>query len=259
MKPYLTGLAKRCTGALWAASELNGFVYNACLRNGMRRPDIPVRPVELYGQCGEDLIVISLLTAKGLSEGVDLSKQKYLEIGGNHPFASSATFLLNKRLNMTGVIVEANPNLLEDLRNGRPNDIIVHGAVQDRDVNSVKLSISKLSEISSLDRTFVLEWANGSVGEAELIDVPALRMDQIVHDYLGDDAPCFLSIDVEGLDLVLLRDFDFRRYRPWFVQTEPSEGYIPGNTKGIIDYMQSANYELIAKTPINLIFGDRNK
>ena len=259
MKRYLNILARRCAGAVWGASELNGFVYNACLRNGVRRPDIPVRSVEFYGQCGEDLVVISLLTAKALSEGVDLSKQKYLEIGGNHPFATSATFLLNKRLNMTGVIVEANPKLIEELKKGRPNDIVVHGAVQDRDVNSVQLSISKLSELSSLDRTFVLGWANGSIGEAELVAVPALRLNQIVHDYLHDDAPYFLSIDVEGLDLMLLRDFDFRRYRPWFVQTEPSDHHIPGNTKNIVDYMRSANYDLIAMTAVNLIFGDRNK
>ena len=63
---------------------MNSFVYDACLRSRVRRPDIRVRPVELYGQCGEDLIVRSLLEAKALSEGIELRHERYLDIGGNH-------------------------------------------------------------------------------------------------------------------------------------------------------------------------------
>ena len=74
-----------------------------------------------------------------------------MEVGGNHAFATSPTFLLHRRLGMTGVIVEANPDLLEDLRKGRPRDLIVHGAVQTQQVDSVTLTISNKSELSSLD------------------------------------------------------------------------------------------------------------
>ena len=243
-------------GALWGALRLNAYVYDACLRSRIRRPDIAVRPVELYGQCGEDLIVLSLLEAKALSDGIDLRLERYLEIGGNHPFATSATFLLNKILGMTGVIVEANPRLIADLKKGRPDDTIVHGAVQAGDAKTVTLSVSRLSEISSLDRDFVLRWAHGSVGEAERVEVVALRMNQIVRDYLNGESPCFLSIDVEGLDLTLLRDLDFAAFRPWFVQAELSEGYIPGNTRAIIEHMRSVGYVLVAKTSVNLIFRD---
>src|SRR5215471_17897675 len=85
----LRKLSGRARAALWGALRLNGFVYDACLRARVRRPDIRVRPVEMYGQCGEDLIVRSLLEAKALSDGVDLRRERYLEIGGNHPFATS--------------------------------------------------------------------------------------------------------------------------------------------------------------------------
>jgi FkbM family methyltransferase len=235
---------------------LNAFVYDACLRYRIKWPDIPVRPVEFYGQCGEDLIVLCLLEAKALRDGVDLKFKRYLEIGGNHPFATSATFLLNRRLGMKGVIVEANPKLIADLKKGRPDDTIVHGAVQASDAKTVTLSVSRLSEISSLDRDFVLKWAQGSVGEAERVEVLALRMNQIIRECLNGESPCFLSIDVEGLDLTLLQDLDFAAYRPWFVQAEPSEGYVVGNTRAIIDHMESVGYVLIARTAVNLIFRD---
>jgi hypothetical protein len=244
--------------ATWGALRRNNFVYNACLRARVRRPSIPVRPVEYYGQCGEDLIIASLLEAKAVCDDTDLTKEKYLEIGGNHPFATSATFLLSKKFNMHGVIVDANPALIPELKKGRPGDIIVHAAVHDENANVATLVLSKLDEISSLDRSMVQRWNGGAVGEAGLIDVPAMRINDIIKYYLGGVAPSFMSIDVEGYDLRLLRDFDFTRYRPWFVQVEYVDNlYPPGNSRDIIEFMRSAGYGLIAKTDVNLIFSAR--
>ena len=239
------------------ATLLNGFVYEACLQARIRRPDIPVRAVEFYGQCGEDLIVQALLEARALSTGVSLAEQKYFEIGGNHPFATNSTFLLHRRLGMTGVIVEANPELISDLEKGRPNDTIVHGAVQTRALETVKLSVSNQNELSSIDRDFVLQWNDGEVGEARWIDVPALRINDLVREHFEDHTLAYMAIDVEGLDLDLLRDFDFEATRPWLVQAEPSEHHLPKNSERINEHMQSVGYGLIAKTDVNLIFCDQ--
>ena len=233
---------------------MNGFVYDACRQTGIGRPDIPVHSVELYGQCGEDLIVRSLLEARAVRDGVDLRQQKYLDVGGNHPFATSNTFLLNKALGMVGVIVEANPELIADLEKGRPADTVVHGAVQTNASETVKLSVSNHSELSSIDRRFVLEWDRGEVGEARWIDVPALRINDVVREHFDGQAPVYLSIDVEGLDLDLLQDFDFSLYRPWIVQAEPSDHHRPGNSERIVNHMRSVGYGLVAMTKVNLIF-----
>lgn len=253
----LRKVVRRLSGGIFGAALLNGFVYEACLRARVRRPDIPVRAVELYGQCGEDLIVRSLLEAKALSDGADLSRQKYLEIGGNHPFATSGTYLLNASLGMSGVIVEANPKLIADLEKGRPSDVIVHAAIQTEALETVKLSVSNQSELSSIDRTFVQQWNNGEVGEASWIDVPALRINDLVRTHFDDRDPAYMSIDVEGLDLDLLRDFDFVLCRPWLVQAEPSDHHHRQNSDRMIDHMDSVDYELVARTAVNLIFRDR--
>ena len=112
MKTALKALARRSLSAFMGARELNSFVYKTYLRARVKWPDIPVKPVELYGQFGEDLIVLSLLEAKALTDRLDLKKERYLEIGGNHPFGTSATFLLKKHLEMIGVIVEAYSELV---------------------------------------------------------------------------------------------------------------------------------------------------
>jgi hypothetical protein len=212
--------------------------------------------VEFYGQCGEDLILVALVRAEAFNRGVDSAAQLYLEVGGNHPFATSPTYLMHKQLGMHGVIVEANPALLPDLRKGRPQDTIVHGAVQTTDVDHVTLTVSKLSEISSLNTQWVEQWEDGRIGVATRVDVPALRMNNLVAEFLDGRAPCFLSIDVETLDLQLLRDFDFQSFRPWIVQAEPSERFLPGETRRMVEYMRSVDYALVAMTDVNLIFAD---
>ncbi len=249
-------IARRIVGGASGVTLLNSFVYDACRSARVGRPDIAVRAVEYYGQRAEDLIVEALLEATAKRSGVDLEACGYLEIGGNHPFATSNTYLLHRRLGMTGVIVEANPELIDDLEKGRPDDLVVHGAVQTEAVETVKLSISNQSELSSVDRTFVLGWKCGSVGESAWIDVPALRINDVVGQHFSDRTLAYLSIDVEGLDLALLRDLDFDRSRPWFVQAEPSDHHLPHNSERMIEFMDSTGYELVAKTEVNLIFRD---
>ena len=236
---------------------LNPFVYEACLEKGIRFPDIPVLAPECYGQCGEDLIVQALLEATALRLGVDLKKTACVEVGGNHPFATSATYLLSKRFGLTSVVVEANEQLLEALRKGRPNDVIVYGAVQDKDVDHVMFSTSRLSELSSLDRSFVLKWDKGRVGEASWTEVPALRINDVLRKHVKSRTISYLSIDVEGMDLAILKDMDFGAWRPWFVQAEPSEAQVRGNTQEIIALLGTVGYRLIARTSVNLIFGDQ--
>lgn len=241
---------------LGAEQTWNYSIYRTCRQLGIRFPDLPVREVELYGQSGEDLIVQSLLEARALSRGVDLRQERYLEIGGNHPVSGSATFLLAKRLGMTGVLVEANPDLIADLRKGRPGDVVVHGAVQTDDVEFVELWVPRFSEVSSLDPGFISSWGGGWAGTSAPVRVPAVRSSDLVRDHLDGEAPVYLSIDVEGMDLPLLKDFDFETYRPWLVQAEPSDDYIPGNTDDMVEHMRSVRYELVAKTDVNLLFMD---
>ena len=237
----------------------NHAVYRACRELGTRLPDLPVRAVELYGQAGEDLIVQSLLEAEALRRGADLRQERYLEIGGNHPVAGSATYLLAERLGMRGVLVEPNPDLIADLERGRPDDVVVHGAIQTDDVSTVDLWVPRFSEIASLDPRFSSRWGGGWAGTSSPVRVPALRSSDVVRDHLGGRAPVFLSIDVEGMDLPLLKDFDFETYRPWIVQAEPSDDYIPGNTEDMVDHLRAQGYELVGKTYVNLLFRDERR
>lgn len=239
--------------------KLNSHIYDLLADLGMSMPDIPVFAVEYFGQCGEDLIVASLARAVALREGIDLSGQQYLEIGANHPVSTSATYLLHRMFGMTGILVEANPRLLPDLRRFRPQDRVLHAAVQTERRDRVPLYVSRQNELSSLDRRFVDEWKGGSVGMREVVSVPSVRINDLMQAHFGTSGPLFLSIDIEGLDLDVLRDLDWDRWRPALVQTEPSEHHHPGNTASLASFLTTVGYVVVCRTEVNLIALDAGR
>lgn len=235
---------------------LNTFVYEEISRVGASAPDIQVEAQPYFGQCAEDLIVVSLIQGLCEREGIDPSGDRYLEIGANHPIATSATYLLNCSLRMRGVLVEPNPRLLPELQRVRPEDVILPYAVTTGGKKEVDLYISNLSELTSLSQEFVEEWAGGEVGLREVVRVEGRGINDILAAHFRDKAPIYLSLDVEGMDLNILMELDFARWRPAVIQIEPSDFFIPGNTDAIQKFLTENDYVLLAKTNVNLIFGD---
>ena len=236
--------------------RINTHVYETAAAMGVKSPDLAVYLAEQYGQCGEDLIVLALLRAWQRRTGGDPAAARYLEVGANHPIATSASYLLHRLLGMRGVLVEANPALIADLRQVRPDDVVVHAAVHATDATTALLALAFASEISSLDPGFVADWENGVVDARSRIEVPALRIGALIDQYLDGQAPLFLSIDIEGLDLEVLLDLDLARYRPLLLQIEPSDQRDPGRSARMQSHLQQAGYLLVAATDVNLIFMD---
>ncbi len=237
----------------------NSYVYNEIEAFSLSEPDIEVTMTEHFAQRGEDLIVAAILKALAQAHGLNLLDERYLEIGANHPIATSATYLLHKMLGMRGVLVEANTALIEELQKARPYDVIVNKAIHADDATQVKIFISNQSELSSLSEEFVEDWQGGAVGIKETLTIEACRMDALFDDHFGDHPPIYMSVDVESLDLVLLQDLNWKRWRPSVVQAEPSEHFIIDNGKHIIEFMTSIDYTLVAATDVNLIFVDGRK
>nr|WP_209914517.1 FkbM family methyltransferase [Agrobacterium pusense] len=90
----------------------------------------------------------------------------------------------------------------------------------------------------------------------DVITVQASRMNDVLEEFFSERAPLYLSIDTEGLDLDLLKDVDWDRWRPAVVQAEPSEHFIENNAELISQLLESKGYVLVAKTAVNLIFMD---
>lgn len=234
----------------------NPFIAQSCINLGLGFPEISVYLEEQYGQCAEDVIVCALIRAYCQKNNIESFTLKYCEIGGNHPVATSASYLLHKQLGLTGVIVEANPQLIPELHKARPHDKIINCAVIDTDLEKIDFFIGNRNELSSIESRFLETWPAEGGGIREKIIVDCIRLDQLLLQEFSDQAPIFLSLDIEGADYRILKTIALEGLRPYIIQIEPSDHYISTNSQDISSFLGAKGYTLVAKTPVNLIFID---
>lgn len=228
----------------------NPFVYKL-LSNKNNFPDIDVFIPPQYSQRGEDLIVEAIINAIFLDDPRRAGKIRYLEIGANHPIASSSTFLFYSK-GARGVLVEANPNLIPQLAGIRRDDVVINAAVVASELTSATLYISNKSELSSTRRDFISSFPGATV--IDEISVPTIHIGDLIKDYWQDDFVNILVIDVEGQDYELLESSDLARYQFDIIQIEPSDHLIAGNRLRIWKHLNQLGYQLVADTQVNMIF-----
>ncbi len=243
---------------------LNPFVYEKLSDKDIEDKHTPKIPVELaqqYSQAGEDLIVQSLIYRLNYFETNDhknsfgLKKLRYLEIGANHPIATSSTYLFYLK-GATGILVEPNPELAELLRMTRPHDEVLQMACVDNDVSIGELHISEANELSSLMPESPQRWIDvfGMCGTISVATTHINNVAKIFWEKYAFGHATFLSIDCEGLDLRLVSALDFGKFPFDIVQIEPGEPLLPKNLERIEAVLIKSGYTLISITEVNAIF-----
>lgn len=231
---------------------VNPFIFDITEEQEMMKPTITPFLQESYAQRYEDVIVMSLLDAYALK----VSSPKnfgYVEFGGNHPVSTSSTYLLSKKYGCHGILVEANHELALQLREHRPDDLVIDAAVVAGYEQQVELVISKEHELSSTDKRFVKRFVEKGMTRRT---VQAVNVNHVLHQAKEKYDIFSLFIDVEGPDADILEAINYEEYRPITIQIEASEAIVPGNTDRIRKIMMNAGYILIAHTYINFIFID---
>jgi FkbM family methyltransferase len=138
----------------------------------------------------------------------------FVDVGANEPVVGSQSYYL-EQLGWDGILIEPQPELAAALRGSRKAR--VYAVACSSPENAGRRMTLKLAGIySTLNPQFSYAKAR-SVGE---IEVPVKTLDEVLIE-AGAPVPIdFLSIDVEGHELDLLRGFDFDRWRPRLVLIE---------------------------------------
>jgi len=210
-------------------------------------------------QSGEDAICFYILKVLGLA----LNNCTYLDLGANHAKDLNNTFFLYAK-GAKGVLVEANPALIPELKFYRHNDIILNKCIAEKSGDTVEFYVLNgdglsTTELVSVERAIkvnpVLEITNR-------VYVETITVNEIIETYLGT-APTLLNIDIEGQEMNILKSIDFNKYRPLIIITE----MIEYNTKlvvgqknnKIVEFMNDKGYIEYAFTGINSIFIDKQQ
>lgn len=221
-------------------------------RFGTQFDDSPVRATckASYSQCGEDMIVWFIFTILGRAA------PSYLDIGAHHPLTLSNTALFSL-LGARGMNIEPDPDLFVRFTAHRPHDINLNVGISE---TAGELPFFRLSDPTL--NTFSAEEAAQmeSFNRARIVSRTPVRVEPI--SALLDQwkfTPDFLSIDVEGRDLDILRTYDFERHRPTVICAETLQNLPDGSGRknsALIEFLSTKEFRVYADTYINTIFVD---
>jgi|GEM_PF-747034 len=207
-----------------------------------------------YSQSGEDLIIKFIFDALGIN------KPSYIDIGAYHPEILSNTALFYQN-GSRGLNIEANPQLITnfiDLRNEDINLNIGIGETTEK-LDFYVISVPTLSTFSETEAKLYTE--NEKYKIEETIPIETYTVNHVINHYLDGHFPDFLSLDVEGFDLLILRSIDYEKSYPLVICVETISFSETGEgikNLEIINFLESKGYLKYADTYINTIFVKAN-
>lgn len=209
-----------------------------------------------YAQSGEDVIISYILRVIG-KQFQDVT---YLDLGANHAKELSNTYALYCK-GARGVLVEANPKLIPELKLNRSEDVIINKCVSDNSEGKLTFYVMSGDGLSTSDYESVKEVMerNPSISIAETIEIQSISVSDILENYFSE-APTVINIDIEGQEMNILYQLDFNKCRPTIIIIEVIEysQFINKAQKNetILSFMKDKGYVEYAYTGINSIFVD---
>jgi FkbM family methyltransferase len=206
-----------------------------------------------YSQSGEDMILAMMLTY------YNIKSPTYMDIGSADPIENSNTYLLYSTWGARGLLVEPNPALSGRIRSARPGDTLLAAGIGLSDATEADYYMFDKFELNTFDpaQKDRLLRDERDLKLERTVKVPLVNINRAIAEHLGGRAPDVLSIDIEGLDLPVLRTLDFAKYRPRIVVAETLVTLTHNHNPETTPFMASHGYEVRGMTYPNTIYVDR--
>lgn len=196
-----------------------------------------------YSQDGEDLLLTSFYEGKKNYKGF------YIDIGAHHPFRFSNTAFFYKK-GWNGINVEPTPTLFKEFIKFRKKDINLNFGIG----NGEKLIFYIFNEgaLNTFDKDLALERDNSHNGKYKIInkiEIQTYSLSEMLDKHLPKNRKIdLLTIDVEGLDFVVLQSNNWDKFIPEFIMIECDTEIETINTNEIYQFLKNKNYSMIGKT-----------
>ena len=201
-----------------------------------------------YSQEGEDMILKKLLEAEPCGFFVD--------VGAHHPMRFSNTFYFYKK-GWTGINIDARPGIKKLFDSLRPKDINIESGVSPE---KCKLTYFMFNEpaLNTFDEKLANERVSTTYSIIKKIEIDCLPLVDLLDIYVPkNNKITFISIDIEGYDLQVLKSNDWNKYRPKFIIVESYHVLVNDVIESdIYKFLSSLEYNLCSKSYYSLIFKD---
>ena len=192
-----------------------------------------------YSQSGEDIFIDNYMKENKLKKG------RYVDLGAFHPIKYSNTLLLFKN-GWSGVNVDLNQTAIDYFNIMRPNDKNICCAISNKE-KQVKVFINSIfSPLNSISKSHAIKLNFASKNNQSFL-IKTKKFNSIIKKNFD-----FLNIDIEGMDYVVLKSINFRRYTPKLICIEILN---KKNLKVVRKYLLKYNYFYIKKYTTSYFFG----
>lgn len=197
---------------------------------------------ESYSQYGEDLIISKLL--KNKTGGF------YVDVGAFSPEKLSNTKYFSLR-GWRGINLDVNPKTISEFKLARPNDISLNIGISDTESTMTFYKIRGMN--SYMANTFV-DSVDQKENVQEEVTVKVLPLAKVLEEFLGSNTIDFMSIDVEGYDLLAIKSNNWQKFRPQIVCVESfceSDDKMYEKQK---EFMKSVGYKEVYNNGLNSFY-----
>lgn len=204
-----------------------------------------------YSQEGEDMILRRIFEHQ--------KKGFYVDVGAHHPKRFSNTYYFYKQ-GWSGINIDAMPGSMKAFDRCRPRDINLEIPISDK-----KQLLTYYAFNESALNGFSKELSESRNGKGNYYikftkKIETIPLNQVLNTYLPKNQQIdFLSIDVEGLDFIVLQSNDFSIYKPSVILIEILNNSLVDIQKNEVTmYLKSFNYSIYAKLINTFLFIDNN-
>jgi FkbM family methyltransferase len=165
----------------------------------------------------------------------------FVEFGARNGEEHSNSYFFEKALNWTGLLVEANPVEISGIKGKRPNALVLHGGICNKN-GMIDFSLTdKLSGISAQVEHHTNRFPQFA---KKIVKVPCYTLNEVL-EVTGFTRIDYMTVDTEGSELSILEAFDFHRYVVNIIQIETIGAEVERRVK-IDKLMFSKGYKLFA-------------
>ena len=150
----------------------------------------------------------------------------FLEFGATDGFSLSNTYLLENSYEWKGVLAEPSPQWHESLNKNRPNCKIINDCIYSESGKSLDFFVSNSGVLSTIEEFKYSDLK--SIPENSRIrnsggystKVSSISLNDVFIKYFNSSPIDYMSVDTEGSELEILRNFDFKKFGPSILTVE---------------------------------------
>lgn len=207
--------------------------------------------IKSYSGNGEDIILTHYLF-KAKKNGF------YVDVGSFHPKIISNTYLLHRR-GWNGINIDPNPITHKLFKKYRPGDTNLRLGIAETACEKTYYNFS-YAGANTFDETFgetkaSKEW-NTLLSKEQL---PCEPLKAVLEKYLPLNTDIdLLDVDVEGLDLEVLKSNDWQRFRPKVILVEDKEFRKNPGQSDVFLFLVKQGYKFYSYMDITIVMTEEN-